>query len=471
VSFGLSNTPYAFTSATEIADAFSRRKVTAREIVEAALRQIQNSSLNAFSDIVSERALRKADLLDHASSRNSDFGPLAGVPFAAKNLFDIAGITTRAGSRINLERQPATRDAALIERLEKKGAICVGALNMGEYAYDFTGENLHFGASLNPHDTTRITGGSSGGSAAAVAGGLIPLALGSDTNGSIRVPASYCGIFGLKPTYGRLSRARTFPFVSSFDHVGPFARNVNDLALAYDSLQGADEDDPHCAQRVPEIVQPELRRSKSDLKIAVAGGYFRDGLSADAQHAIEQVIKALNVTTEIELPEAARARAAAYVITAAEGGSLHRERLRAHATEFDPLIRDRLIAGALLPAAVVESAHKFRRWYQSQFLELFRLIDVIIAPATATVAPRLAKPGTELSDSDKAERARIGIYTQPLSFIGLPIVVVPIPLGSLPIGIQIIAAPWREVDAMRVAFALEKMGVATSVQPRFEKRE
>ena len=184
-----------------------------------------------------------------ARAAGKPLGPLAGVPFAVKNLFDVKGMATVAGSKINRELPPASRDATLIERLEAAGAILVGALNMGEYAYDFTGENSHDGPSRNPHDLSRMTGGSSGGSGGAVAGGLVPIALGSDTNGSIRVPSSFCGIFGLKPTYGRLSRARTFPFVGSFDHLGPFARNVKDLALAYDAMQGPDPDDPVCTER------------------------------------------------------------------------------------------------------------------------------------------------------------------------------------------------------------------------------
>src|SRR5204863_7197558 len=147
--------------------------------------------------------------------------------------------------------------------------------NMGEYAYDFTGENIHDGPSRNPHDPTRMTGGSSGGSGAAVAGGLVPLSLGSDTNGSIRVPASLCGLFGLKPTYGRLSRARTFPFVASLDHVGPLARSARDLALAYDSMQGHDPDDPVCVTRPVEPTLPMLDRGADGLRIALAGGYFR----------------------------------------------------------------------------------------------------------------------------------------------------------------------------------------------------
>ena len=164
------------------------------------------------------------------------------------------GCSTRAGSKINRDLKPSPRDATLIERMEAAGAVLVGALNMGEYAYDFTGENVHDGPSRNPHDVTRMTGGSSGGSGGAVGGDLVPLALGSDTNGSIRVPSSFCGIFGLKPTYGRLSRARSFPFVASFDHLGPFARNVGDLALAYDAMQGPDPDDAACTTRPAEPV-------------------------------------------------------------------------------------------------------------------------------------------------------------------------------------------------------------------------
>ena len=207
-------------------------------------------------------------------------GPLAGVPFAVKNLIDIAGLPTVAGSKINRDHPPASADAPLIARLEAAGAILVGALNMGEYAYDFTGENVHDGPSRNPFDTTRMSGGSSGGSGSAVGGGLVPLALGSDTNGSIRVPASFCGLFGLKPTYGRLTRAGSFPFVSSLDHLGPLARSAADLAMAYDAMQGYDPADPACVDRPAEPVSGPLDRGIGGLRIASAGGYFRAGASA-----------------------------------------------------------------------------------------------------------------------------------------------------------------------------------------------
>src|SRR5262245_12033563 len=226
-------------SAAEIASAVREGNARASDVVEAALATIRmhDPVLNAFTTVTQERAQATAAALDARRARGEELGPLAGVPFAVKNLFDIAGLPTLAGSKINREHPPAARDATLIERLGAAGAILVGALNMGEYAYDFTGANVHDGPSRNPHDKSRMTGRSSGGSASAVGGRLRPLALGPDTNGSSRVPSSLCGIFRLQPRCGRLSRARTFPRVASFDHRGPFARNGGALALAYDARQ------------------------------------------------------------------------------------------------------------------------------------------------------------------------------------------------------------------------------------------
>ena len=449
------------TSATAIAAAVRSGEVTARAVTEAALARIfaRDGRLNAFTDVVSERALARAGALDAAGPGAA--GPLAGVPFAVKNLFDVEGLPTRAGSRINRERAPAEADAPLIARLEAQGAILVGALNMGEYAYDFTGENAHDGPSRNPHDPTRMTGGSSGGSGAAVAGGLVPLALGSDTNGSIRVPAALCGIFGLKPTYGRLSRARTFPFVGSFDHLGPFARSVTDLALAYDAMQGPDLGDPACAQRPAEPVLGAVESGIGDLRIATLGGHFTRNGDPETFQAVALAARALGVTEVVELPEAHRARAAAYLITAAEGSALHLDRLRARAADFDPATRDRLIAGAAIPAAWVARAQRFRRWYREQVLALFESVDVVLAPSTPCRAPKLGQATLVLDGATLPLRPNLGVFTQPVSFIGLPVAAVPVRVDDgLPLGVQVIAAPWREDLALRVAHALEASGVA-----------
>jgi AtzE family amidohydrolase len=455
-------------SASEIAKAVTSGRLSALEVTEAALARIRQHDpvLNSFTDVTADRARTKAREVDAAIEAGKNAGPLAGVPFAVKNLFDVKGMPTLAGSKINRDLPPASRDATLIERMEGAGAVLVGALNMGEYAYDFTGENVHDGPSRNPHDPTRMTGGSSGGSGGAVGGALVPIALGSDTNGSIRVPSSFCGIFGLKPTYGRLSRARSFPFVASLDHLGPFARSVRDLALAYDAMQGPDPDDAACTTRAIEPTAPLLAENIGSLRIALAGGWFQKNLFPEAVEAVAHVAKALGVTRIVEIPEAARARAAAYVITTTEGASLHLDRLRKRPNDFDPAVRDRLIAGAMVPAPMVDRAQKFRRWYRARLLEIFKSVDLLIAPATPCVAPKIGQVNFTLDGVELPVRANIGIHTQPISFIGLPVVAVPVPLEPMPIGVQLIAPPWREDIALRVAYALERMGAAAAPPPR-----
>ena len=455
-------------SASEIAKFVTSRKLSALEVTDAVLARIEqhDATLNSFTDVTAGRARARARAIDADIAAGRNVGPLAGVPFAVKNLFDVKGISTRAGSKINRDLPPAPRDATLIERLEASGAVLVGALNMGEYAYDFTGENVHDGPARNPHDPSRMTGGSSGGSGSAVGGALVPIALGSDTNGSVRVPASFCGIFGLKPTYGRLSRARSFPFVPSLDHLGPFARSVRDLTLAYDAMQGPDADDAACTTRPPEPAAPLLAENIGGLRIALAGGWFQTNLFPEAVEAVAHVAKALGVRRTIEIPEAARARAAAYVITTTEGASLHLDRLRKRSNDFDPAVRDRLIAGAMVPASMVDRAQKFRRWYRAKFLEIFRSVDLLIAPATPCVAPKIGQVNFTLDGVELPVRAHIGIHTQPISFIGLPVVVVPVPLEPMPIGVQLIAPPWREDIALRVAYALERIGAVAAPPPR-----
>ncbi|HXO00624.1 MAG TPA: AtzE family amidohydrolase [Stellaceae bacterium] len=438
---------------------------SAVEIAEAALAHIaaRNPSLNAFTAITAERALAEARTIDRRRAQGETLGPLAGAPLAVKNLYDVEGLVTLAGSKIDAERPPAAADAFVLRKLSEAGAILVGTLNMDEYAYGFTTENTHYGAVHNPHDLAHVAGGSSGGSGAAVAGGLVSIALASDTNGSIRVPASFCGTFGLKPTYGRLSRAGTRPFVASLDHVGPLARTVGDLAAGYDAMQGADPNDPACAGRPVEPALPILEHGASGLRIAVAGGHFAG--SGVAAEAVATVAKALGATRIVEVPEAARARAAAFVISASEGADLHLADLKSRAQDFDPMTRDRFLAGALIPAGWVLRAQRFRRWYREQVMALFREVDILLAPATPCPAPRIGQETIEIDGVAVPMRPFIGVYTQPLSFIGLPIVAAPLRRsGELPIGVQMIAAPWREAEALRVARALERDGV-TNAEP------
>ncbi|MES3011171.1 MAG: amidase family protein, partial [Pseudomonadota bacterium] len=243
--------------ASAMAAAVASGEISARELVETSLARIAatDGQVNAFTETTRDRARAEADAVDDRRARGEPLGPLAGVPYAVKNLFDIEGLTTLAGSKVNQGLPAATADAVLVTQMKAAGAVLVGALNMDEYAYGFTTENTHYGPCHNPHDLTRVAGGSSGGSGAAVAAGQVPVTLGSDTNGSIRVPSSLCGVWGLKPTFGRLSRRGSYPFVHSIDHLGPLASSLAGLGLAYDALQCPDPLDPGChALRVQPVL-------------------------------------------------------------------------------------------------------------------------------------------------------------------------------------------------------------------------
>ncbi len=455
-----------WTSASEIADKVRAGSWSATAVLEETLARIavHNPKLNAFTLVTEQRAREEAAQVDQLVSAGKDPGPLAGIPYAVKNLFDIKGETTLAGSKINRDLPPAEADAALIKRLSEAGAVLVGALNMGEYAYDFTGENLHYGPSRNPHNLDHMSGGSSGGSGSAVGGGLIPLALGSDTNGSIRVPSSLCGIFGLKPTYGRLSRTGSFPFCPSLDHVGPMARCAQDLALAYDALQGYDDGDAALAQRPAERVGILSNGLDPSLRIAILGGYFGEQGTEAARVALRKTGEALGVRETMEIPEVAAARAAAYVITNAESSALHLPNLRARAADYDPDVRDRMLAGALLPATAYLQAQRVRARFQRIVAEIFSRYDILLAPATPMTAPAIGQKTMELGGEEMLVRPHLGLYTQPFSFVGLPVVTVPVHSpGSLPIGVQIIAAPWQEANALQVAQVLEARGFISAV--------
>ena len=451
-----------FKDAMEIATAIRQGETTAQAVLEGTLSNIdrRDRALNCFTSKTPDRALRQAQAIDAAIQAGQSVGPLVGVPFAVKNLFDITGEITLAGSIIHRDRAPAHQDATAITRLEQAGAMLVGTLNMDEYAYGFVTINHHYGATPNPHAPERVSGGSSGGSAAAVAAHLVPLTLGSDTNGSIRVPAGLCGIYGLKPTYGRLSRAGAYLFSASLDHIGPLARSVRDIALAFDTLQGTDDRDPVCTSRPVVPTLPELAHGTEGLRIALLGDHFAHGMQPSIASALDTVAQALNVSQTVSLPESARARAAAYLITASEGSQLHLRRLQTRLMDFDPATRDRFIAGALIPHSWYLQAQRFRRWFHNQVRSLLEHVDILIAPTTPCVAPFINQETMDIDGESVLVRPHLGLYTQPLSFIGLPALSVPVAQAdALPIGVQIVAAPYQEAKLLRVAWQLETQGI------------
>ena len=448
-----------------MAACIARGEVSARELLESCVSQIEatDARVNAFTDKTLSRAFAEADAVDARRAKGEALGPLAGVPYAVKNLFDIESVVTLAGSKINRSHAAASADAFLVTQMKAAGAVLVGALNMDEYAYGFTTENTHYGPCHNPHDLSRIAGGSSGGSGAAVASSQVPITLGSDTNGSIRVPASLCGVWGAKPTFGRLSRRGTYPFVYSIDHLGPLASSLKGLALAYDVLQSPDPLDAGCHALEVQSVTPHMGNGVDGLRVGILGGYFHDHASPAAREAVALAAKTLGAKDEVTWPDAALGRAAAFIITASEGGSLHLDDLRTKADEFEPLSVDRFIAGALQPADWTIKAHRVRRMYRDKVNALFKDWDILLTAATPVSAPVIGTEWLDINGAQYPARAAMGLLTQPISFAGCPVVAAPMwptQTGGMPIGVQIIAAPWREDLAFRAAQLLSDAGVA-----------
>ncbi len=452
-------------SALALAAAVREGRLRAVEAVGEALARINrhDGTVNAFVRHRGEQALREAAALDAARARGEPLPPLAGVPFAVKDNFDLRGEVTTAGSRVNLGRAPAAADALVVQRLRAAGAIPVGATNMDAYAYGCTTENTDFGATFNPRDLARTAGGSSGGSAAAVAAGMVPLALGTDTNGSVRVPAALCGVFGLKPTYGRLPRTGTFAFVHALDHLGCFARGTADLAACYDAMQGGDASDPACDPRAAQPAGAQLALGVQGLRVARLGGYFEQWADEGGTRAVRMAEALLGALPVAHLPQAELARAAAFPTPAASGGALHGAAVHAHYARFEPHSRDRFLAGALTPAAWYVRAQRFRAWFRGQLEALFERFDVLLAPATPVTATLLGQERIDLNGMALPLRPSMGLLTQPISFAGLPVVVAPVAgSGQAPSGVQIIAAPWREDLCLRVAAHLENAAVASA---------
>jgi AtzE family amidohydrolase len=380
-------------------------------------------------------------------------GPLAGVPFAVKDLFDVQGLPTTAGAAMRVDAEPALRDAQVVRRLKAAGAVLVGTTNMDEFAYGFATVNAHFGTTRNPHDPDRLAGGSSGGSAAAVAAGLVPFALGSDTNGSIRVPAALCGIHGLRSTHGQVPVEGVFPFVEALDVAGPFARSLDLLQAVHEVMAGVS------------LAPVEA----GALRIARLGGWFDRNLDPDLHAGLEGIAEALGTSRLVELPQAAQSRRAAFVMTAIEGGFLHRHALRARPDAFDPAVRDRLLAGLLQPAEAWLEVQRFAAWFRNRMARLWEQFDVLVAPAVPCVAPRIDQATIEVDGEQVSARANLGLFTQPLGLAGCPVLAVPLRRpGQLPLGVQLVAAPGREDRLFAVARGLEALGLTGVSLPAAE---
>lgn len=425
-----------------------RGRRSAVSIAQAALDAIRagDGAINAITRILPDRSLAEAAAVDATVARGENPGPLAGVPYVVKDLFDVAGLPTTAGAAMRADAPPAERDAEAIQRMRAAGAVLVATANMDEFAYGFATVNAAHGTTRNPHDRARLAGGSSGGSAAAVAAAMVPVSLGSDTNGSVRVPAALCGLYCLKPTHGALPMTGVFPFVDSFDDIGPFATTIADLEAVWRVLGGSGE-----------ATVPRLAR---------LGGWFARNVSPDLAAAIDRVAEHLGGLETVELPDVGRARSAAYLMTAGEGGARHLPELRRRALAFDPATRDRLIAGALMPASYYRDAQRFRETFRAAAETLFERHDVLIAPCVGEVAPLIDDPHVTVDGARMPARAHLGLFTQPLSFIGLPVIAAPLLRpGKLPLGLQIVGRPGSEATLFALAGRLEREGFTGATPP------
>ncbi|MBK4765139.1 MAG: AtzE family amidohydrolase [Pantoea sp. Brub] len=437
--------------------------ISATEIANETIKLIHNYNplINAWTKITDKRMLKEASFID--KNKGIKLSLLAGIPYAVKNIFDVAGYTTIAGANMFSNRIPALKDAWVINKLCKSGSILSGMLNMDAYAYGFTTENSYYGTTRNPRNLQYIAGGSSGGSASAVASGLVHYSLGTDTNGSVRVPSSLCGIFSLKPTFGRISRNGVHTFVPSLDNIGFFSRRVDDLAIIYDYIQGKDNKDKFQVNCPIQNVFSKLHLGKNYLNCGILSGFFSTWCDNNAKIATNIVGKALQANDEIVIEETELARSAAYIITASESGNQYLPILRQTPEKFEINSKYRLIAGAMIPSAWYIQAQRFRRFFQKKVLSILKKIDILIAPATPCTAVQIGQQNIHINNQDLLVRSNMGMLTQPISFLGLPVCTVPVMTSNtLPIGIQLISAPFKEDILLYAAYILEQQGITAT---------
>ncbi len=454
----------------EAAELIRSGKVSSVEMTTAAIDRAKASRerLNAFIEIEEEEALAAARSADVAREAGNSLRPLHGVPLAHKDMYDRAGFITGCGSKIRANHV-ATSTSTVMQRLEAAGAISIGRLNMSEFAMGPTGHNHHHGRAINPVDPARITGGSSSGSGAAVGGGVVLAALGSDTGGSIRLPAACCGVVGIKPTQRRVSRHGAMPLSFSQDCIGPLARSVEDAYLLLQLISGPDEQDTTCAAIDP---PGALTRDLSSLEIGMAGGIFADNLDADTATGVETAAEVLadsaRSVTAASIPDFSAIAELANAVAMAEAGSFHFDWMRDRPEDYGPQVRMRLSQSLAIPAPIYLRALQVRSVMLKQFLDTaFAEADVLIAPAMPFTVPLSADVDVGSGPSMNAVISAMTSLTRPFSYLGLPVVTVPVGISAqgLPVALQIIARPWREDLAASVALHLEQRLALPAFRP------
>ena len=448
----------------EAAAALQARQIPSAALTTSLIDRIDNMnmSLHAFLTVFPQLSMDRARQSDRERADNLERGPLHGIPVAVKDAFDVRGVRTTAGSKVI--DYVASEDAAAVEALEAAGAVIVGKLNQHELSYGITSNNPHFGAVRNPWDVERIPGGSSGGSAAAVAADLVFAALGTDTGGSVRIPASYCGVVGLKPTFGRVSRFGVLPLAPSLDHVGVLARNVRDTAAVFKAIVNYDRRDPDSSRHPIVDYTPQDNVTLEGLRLGFPEKFFFERLDPDVESAVRGAIaraEALGATVKpVELPDMEAINAIGYVILLSEA-----------AATFEPYIEDRkrfggdvlslLDQGLCLPAVDYVNAQRLRRKYQIEFAKVWKEVDCLIMPTTPNTAPRIGEELVRVREGEQDVRFVATRLVRAFNVLGLPALSMPCGLSSqgLPIGLQLVAAPFEEETVLQLGAILEEGGI------------
>jgi aspartyl-tRNA(Asn)/glutamyl-tRNA(Gln) amidotransferase subunit A len=432
------------------------RRTSSVDLVRACLDRItrHERALGTFITQTAESALAEAKRADADLANGVDRGPLHGIPIALKDLYDTAGVRTTAGSRIFADRVPE-RDSAVAEKLRAAGAVSLGKLNLHEWALGVTNQNPHFGPTCNPWDTARIPGGSSGGSAAAVASGFCYFSPGSDTGGSIRIPASLCGVVGLKPTYGRVSLRGVVPLAWTLDHSGPLARTVGDIAIALNAMAGHDPLDPSSADVAREDYAAGIEDGAKDVRVLVPTNFFFDDVDPEVDAAVREAARVLASigasVTETALPRVDLLTAQRAILLT-DAAAFHREHLRERAADIGADVLTRLRTGQTITGMEYAQARRDRDELRREWLSVLREHDVILSPTTLIPAP--PRDGQDAV----AAAQRLTANTAPFNLTGLPAISIPCGFtrSGLPIGLQLAARPWREGLLLRVARAYER---------------
>lgn len=459
----MQTTELHYLTIAEAAPFIADKRLSPVELTRARLDRIERTDdrLNSFITLLADEALAEARNAESAILAGDYRGPLHGIPIALKDLYYTEGIRTTIGSRIMNDFVPAY-DAAVTERFRDAGATLLGKLQMHEFALGVTSENPHHGPAHNPWDIDRITGGSSGGSGSSVAAGQCMAALGSDTGGSIRIPSALCGIVGLKPTFGRVSRHGVFPLAHSLDTVGPMTRSVADAALIMNAIAGYDARDPSCANRPNEDFTALLGRDIDSLRVGVPQEYFYDVIDHEVRAAVLQAARAFETlgahVEDCSIPALNDSIAISGAILLTEAAEVHLDNLRRRASDIGDDVRSRLEDGAVTPAITYIKAQRARTQFNRQIAAAMSAHDVLLAPAVPVGAPRIDASAVEIGGATESKLALMPRLTRPFNICGVPTVSVPCGFTSdgLPIGMQLAARPFEDALALQAAHAYEQ---------------